>query len=214
MVYEHQTGGERNFLQERFIKVNWRIIYRSSIFLNFLKEQNLGCIILTSSNTSKLPISRLPCIDTPATTKPNSQMKSTSSSDSISTKSFSSGSSSKFSSQNSSQSFGTHIKVSLLFSYSCIEAILVFNLQLIYSLSLYFTAWMLSGSWVCALPAPVFFTLARFDMTRVEFTVPLRESFALPFWALQLAILTKYFKQNTLHDVKYTVGLCFGKISL
>jgi len=71
---------------------------------------------------------------------------------------------------------------------------------------------MLSGSWVTALPAPVFFTLARFDMTRVEFTVPLRESFALPFWALQLAILTKYFKSSTYHNAKYTAGLCFGKL--
>jgi len=86
----------------------------------------------------------------------------------------------------------------------------VFNLQMIYSLSLYATAWILSGSWVTALPAPVFFTLARFDMTRVEFTVPLRESFALPFWALQLAILTKYFKSSTVHDAKYTAGLCFA----
>jgi hypothetical protein len=82
---------------------------------------------------------------------------------------------------------------------------------MIYSLSLYATAWILSGSWVTALPAPVFFTLARFDMTRVEFTVPLRESFALPFWALQLAILTKYFKSSTVHDAKYTAGLCFGE---
>merc|ERR1712048_88421 len=53
-------------------------------------------------------------------------------------------------------------------------------------------------------------TFARFDMTRVEFTVPLRESFALPFWALQICILTLYFKPSTRHHRGYTAALCFA----
>lgn len=89
----------------------------------------------------------------------------------------------------------------LFYTYS------VFNLQMVYSFALYATTWILAGSWTAAVPTAVFFTFSRFDMTRVEFTVPLRESFALPFWAVQLCILTFYFKPSTRHHVGYTLAL-------
>jgi len=57
----------------------------------------------------------------------------------------------------------------LFYAYS------VFNLQILYSFSIYATSWLLTGNWLTAIPSVVFFTFARFDMTRVEFTVPLRE---------------------------------------
>ena len=53
----------------------------------------------------------------------------------------------------------------------------VFNLQMVYSLALYVTTWLMAGSWLAAVPTVVFFTFCRFDMTRVEFTVPLRERY-------------------------------------
>ena len=57
----------------------------------------------------------------------------------------------------------------LFYAYS------VFNLQAMYSFVLYATAWTLTGNWLTAIPTAVYFTFSRFDMTRVEFTVPLRE---------------------------------------
>lgn len=57
----------------------------------------------------------------------------------------------------------------LFYAYS------VFNLQAMYSFVLYATAWTLTGNWLTAIPTVVYFTFSRFDMTRVEFTVPLRE---------------------------------------
>ena len=67
--------------------------------------------------------------------------------------------------------FQSFIKMRPIFFYTYS----VFNLQMMYSFSIFSTAWLLVGNWLSAVPAVIFFTFARFDMTRVEFTVPLRE---------------------------------------
>ena len=72
----------------------------------------------------------------------------------------------------------------------------VFNLQMLYSISLFATAWLLTGSWIPGVLTSVYFTALGIDMTRISFTIPLRESFALPFWALQNAIITYFFKKE------------------
>ena len=74
----------------------------------------------------------------------------------------------------------------------------VFNLQMLYSASLFATAWLLTGSWIPGVLTSVYFTALGIDMTRISFTIPLRESFALPFWALQNAIITYFFKKESL----------------
>ena len=74
----------------------------------------------------------------------------------------------------------------------------VFNLQMLYSVSLFATAWLLTGSWIPGVLTSVYFTALGIDMTRISFTIPLRESFALPFWALQNAIITYFFKKESL----------------
>lgn len=38
--------------------------------------------------------------------------------------------------------------------------------------------------------------LCRTDTTRVEFTIPLRENWALPFFAVQIAAITFLFKPH------------------
>ena len=38
--------------------------------------------------------------------------------------------------------------------------------------------------------------ISRLDTTRVEYVIPLRESFSLPFLWLQIAAITFYFKPN------------------
>lgn len=39
-------------------------------------------------------------------------------------------------------------------------------------------------------------SLCRTDTTRVEFTVPLRENWALPFFAIQVAAVTYFLRPN------------------
>ena len=67
---------------------------------------------------------------------------------------------------------------------------------MLYSVSLFATAWLLTGSWIPGVLTSVYFTALGIDMTRISFTIPLRESFALPFWALQNAIITYFFKKE------------------
>ena len=69
---------------------------------------------------------------------------------------------------------------------------------MLYSVSLFATAWLLTGSWIPGVLTSVYFTALGIDMTRISFTIPLRESFALPFWALQNAIITYFFKKESL----------------
>jgi len=83
----------------------------------------------------------------------------------------------------------------------------VFNLQFLYSISLFATAWLLTDSWVPALLSQLYFSSLGMDMTRISFTIPLRESFALPFWAAQNAILTSYFSPGEKNNSLYTAVL-------
>jgi hypothetical protein len=39
-------------------------------------------------------------------------------------------------------------------------------------------------------------SLCRIDTTRVEFTIPLRENWALPFFAIQIAAVTYFLRPN------------------
>lgn len=47
----------------------------------------------------------------------------------------------------------------------------------------------------------------RVDTTRIEYSIPLRENWALPYFACQIAALTGYLKSNlnTYGEVRYTV---------
>lgn len=42
----------------------------------------------------------------------------------------------------------------------------------------------------------VLFSSYRTDTTRVEFTIPLRENWALPFFAIQIAAITYFLRPN------------------
>ncbi|KAL4232819.1 hypothetical protein ACF0H5_007505 [Mactra antiquata] len=76
--------------------------------------------------------------------------------------------------------------------------------------SLFITAWMLSGSWLAGTLAGCFYIFNRLDTTRVEYVIPLRESFSLPFLWLQIAAISYYFKPNLPRNrEKCTIGLMF-----
>ncbi|KAH0619597.1 hypothetical protein JD844_000331, partial [Phrynosoma platyrhinos] len=62
----------------------------------------------------------------------------------------------------------------------------VFGLQAVYVIALYVTSWLLSGTWISGVLAAFWYITNRIDTTRVEFTIPLRENWALPFFANHL----------------------------
>ncbi|XP_071076221.1 protein C-mannosyl-transferase DPY19L3 isoform X2 [Desmodus rotundus] len=72
----------------------------------------------------------------------------------------------------------------------------LFGLQAIYVTALYVTSWLLSGTWLAGLLAASWYVTNRVDTTRVEFTVPLRENWALPFFAVQVAAVTYFLRPN------------------
>ncbi|KAM8945999.1 protein C-mannosyl-transferase DPY19L3 [Pelodytes ibericus] len=72
----------------------------------------------------------------------------------------------------------------------------LFGLQTLYVMALYITSWLLSGTWVSGLLAALWYLVNRVDTTRVEFTIPLRENWALPFFAVQISGITYLLKPN------------------
>ncbi|XP_016067759.1 PREDICTED: probable C-mannosyltransferase DPY19L3 isoform X2 [Miniopterus natalensis] len=72
----------------------------------------------------------------------------------------------------------------------------LFGLQAIYVAALYTTSWLLSGTWLSGLLAAFWYVTNRTDTTRVEFTVPLRENWALPFFAIQIAAVTCFLRPH------------------
>ncbi|KAJ7311914.1 hypothetical protein JRQ81_006233 [Phrynocephalus forsythii] len=70
----------------------------------------------------------------------------------------------------------------------------LFSLQAVYVIALYLTSWLLSGTWVSGVLATIWYIINRVDTTRVEFTIPLRENWALPFFAVQIAAITFFVK--------------------
>lgn len=72
----------------------------------------------------------------------------------------------------------------------------LFGLQAVYVTALYITSWLLSGTWLSGLLAALWYVTNRTDTTRVEFTIPLRENWALPFFAIQIAAITYFLRPN------------------
>ncbi|XP_030907700.1 protein C-mannosyl-transferase DPY19L3 isoform X3 [Melopsittacus undulatus] len=72
----------------------------------------------------------------------------------------------------------------------------LFGLQAVYVIALYVTSWLLSGTWLSGLLAACWYITNRIDTTRVEFTIPLRENWALPFFAVQIAAITYLLRAN------------------
>ncbi|NXG74230.1 D19L3 mannosyltransferase, partial [Baryphthengus martii] len=66
----------------------------------------------------------------------------------------------------------------------------LFGLQAVYVIALFVTSWLLSGTWLSGLLTACWYITNRVDTTRVEFTIPLRENWALPFFAIQIAAIT------------------------
>ncbi|XP_075438819.1 putative C-mannosyltransferase DPY19L4 isoform X2 [Ascaphus truei] len=73
---------------------------------------------------------------------------------------------------------------------------LLFGLQGIYVSALFVTSWIMSGTWLAGMLTVAWFIINRADTTRIEYSIPLRENWALPYFACQVAALTGYLKNN------------------
>lgn len=83
----------------------------------------------------------------------------------------------------------------------------VFSLHAMLVSCLFATSWMLSGSWLAGGLTAALYIFNRLDTTRVEYVIPLRESFSLPFLWLQIAAISVYFKPN-LSRLKEKIAIC------
>ncbi|KAM4017847.1 protein C-mannosyl-transferase DPY19L3 isoform 1-T3 [Anomaloglossus baeobatrachus] len=82
----------------------------------------------------------------------------------------------------------------------------LFGLQAVYVAALYVNSWLLSGTWLSGSLAALWYIVNRIDTTRVEFTIPLRENWALPFFAVQVAGISYYLRPG-LSPVKSRLSL-------
>ncbi|XP_029332159.1 probable C-mannosyltransferase DPY19L4 isoform X2 [Mus caroli] len=73
---------------------------------------------------------------------------------------------------------------------------IVFGLQGMYVTALFVTSWLMSGTWLAGMLTVAWFLINRVDTTRIEYSIPLRENWALPYFACQVAALTGYLKRN------------------
>ncbi|XP_077144858.1 protein C-mannosyl-transferase DPY19L3 isoform X2 [Ranitomeya variabilis] len=88
----------------------------------------------------------------------------------------------------------------------------LFGLQTVYVAALYINSWLLSGTWLSGALAALWYIVNRIDTTRVEFTIPLRENWALPFFAVQIAGIS-YFLRPGLSLLKARLSLLVVYIS-
>uniref|UniRef100_A0A670Y9X1 Dpy-19 like 4 n=1 Tax=Pseudonaja textilis TaxID=8673 RepID=A0A670Y9X1_PSETE len=73
---------------------------------------------------------------------------------------------------------------------------IVFGLQGIYVTALFVTSWLMSGTWLAGMLTVAWFIINRADTTRIDYSIPARENWALPYFACQVAALTGYLKNN------------------
>ncbi|KAM4704940.1 putative C-mannosyltransferase DPY19L4 [Rhinophrynus dorsalis] len=73
---------------------------------------------------------------------------------------------------------------------------ILFCLQGIYVSALFVTSWIMSGTWLSGMLTVAWFIINRTDTTRMEHSIPLRENWALPYFACQVAALTGFLKNN------------------
>lgn len=73
---------------------------------------------------------------------------------------------------------------------------IVFGLQGIYVTALFVTSWLMSGTWLAGMLTVAWFIINRADTTRIDYSIPSRENWALPYFACQVAALTGYLKHN------------------
>ncbi|XP_061521649.1 probable C-mannosyltransferase DPY19L4 [Phycodurus eques] len=72
----------------------------------------------------------------------------------------------------------------------------VLALQAVYATALFVCSWLMSGTWAAGTLAVAWYVVSRADATKVEQAVPLRENWALPYYACQVAALTGFLSNH------------------
>ncbi|KAG7324499.1 hypothetical protein KOW79_012515 [Hemibagrus wyckioides] len=72
----------------------------------------------------------------------------------------------------------------------------VFALQAVYVTALFICSWVMSGTWVAGMLAVAWFIINRSDTTKVDYAIPLRDNWALPYFSCQVAALTGFLSNN------------------
>ncbi|XP_063041581.1 probable C-mannosyltransferase DPY19L4 [Engraulis encrasicolus] len=72
----------------------------------------------------------------------------------------------------------------------------VFGLQAVYVTALFISSWIMSGTWVAGMLAVAWYIINRSDTTKVDYAIPLRENWALPYFSCQVAALTGFLSNN------------------
>ncbi|XP_066572026.1 probable C-mannosyltransferase DPY19L4 isoform X3 [Amia ocellicauda] len=72
----------------------------------------------------------------------------------------------------------------------------VFGLQAVYVTALFVSSWVMSGTWVAGILAVAWYIINRPDTTKVEYAIPLRDNWALPYFSCQVAALTGFLRNN------------------
>ncbi|XP_032391788.1 probable C-mannosyltransferase DPY19L4 isoform X1 [Etheostoma spectabile] len=72
----------------------------------------------------------------------------------------------------------------------------VFGLQAVYVTALFVCSWVMSGTWVAGMLAVAWYVINRPDTTKVDFAIPLRDNWALPYFSCQVAALTGFLSNN------------------
>ncbi|KAM9308428.1 putative C-mannosyltransferase DPY19L4 [Gastrophryne carolinensis] len=87
---------------------------------------------------------------------------------------------------------------------------ILFGLQGIYISALFVTSWIMSGTWLAGMLTAAWFIINRADTTRMEDSIPLRENWALPYFACQVAALTGFLRNNNNQAIE---RLCYMLMS-
>ncbi|XP_012988340.1 probable C-mannosyltransferase DPY19L4 isoform X2 [Esox lucius] len=72
----------------------------------------------------------------------------------------------------------------------------VFGLQAVYITALFVSSWMLSGTWVAGMLAVAWYIINRPDTTKVDYAIPQRDNWVLPYFSCQVAALTGFLSDN------------------
>ncbi|XP_030644316.1 probable C-mannosyltransferase DPY19L4 [Chanos chanos] len=72
----------------------------------------------------------------------------------------------------------------------------VFGLQAVYVTALFVSSWVMSGTWVAGMLAVAWYIINRPDTTQVDYAIPLRDNWALPYFSCQVAALTGFLSNN------------------
>ncbi|XP_062856517.1 probable C-mannosyltransferase DPY19L4 [Trichomycterus rosablanca] len=72
----------------------------------------------------------------------------------------------------------------------------VFALQAVYVTALFVCSWVMSGTWVAGMLAVAWYIINRPDTTQVDYAIPLRDNWALPYFSCQVVALTGFLSNS------------------